>query len=81
MSLSRDHAAFDPRLALSPPIDTACSLNNDLFQADCLLHGHSYTAHPVGCAAALEFMSQVSFAYTGSRDSLVDRTAWNTLLQ
>ncbi|CAN0491434.1 unnamed protein product, partial [Scytosiphon promiscuus] len=29
-------------------------------QADCLLHGHSYTAHPVGCAAAVEFLSQVS---------------------
>ncbi|CAN0481121.1 unnamed protein product, partial [Hapterophycus canaliculatus] len=28
-------------------------------QADSLLHGHSYTAHPVGCAAAVEFLSQV----------------------
>ncbi|CAN0258670.1 unnamed protein product, partial [Ectocarpus sp. 4 AP-2014] len=27
-------------------------------KADCLLHGHSYTAHPVGCAAAVEFLSQ-----------------------
>ncbi|CAN0030580.1 unnamed protein product, partial [Sphacelaria rigidula] len=35
--------------------------------ADCLLHGHSYTAHPVGCAAAVEFISQLekSEAYPG----------------
>ncbi|CAM9536742.1 unnamed protein product [Pylaiella littoralis] len=37
-------------------------------KADCLLHGHSYTAHPVGCAAAVEFLSQLekSAAYPGA---------------
>eukprot|EP00903_Cladosiphon_okamuranus_P015221 g14067.t1 len=37
-------------------------------KADCLLHGHSYTAHPVGCAAAVEFLSQLerSAVYPGA---------------
>lgn len=38
----------------------ACAVPSSLSQADCLLHGHSYTAHPVGCAAAVEYLSQVS---------------------
>eukprot|EP00752_Nemacystus_decipiens_P005181 g4701.t1 len=37
-------------------------------KADCLLHGHSYTAHPVGCAAAVEYLSQLerSAVYPGA---------------
>lgn len=40
--------------------------SEDIFQtfissdkADALLHGHSYTAHPVGCAVALESLEQL----------------------
>ncbi|CAN0294598.1 unnamed protein product, partial [Ectocarpus sp. 8 AP-2014] len=43
-------------------------------KADCLLHGHSYTAHPVGCAAAVEFLSQLekSSVYPGTGGRMSD---------
>ncbi|CAM9501524.1 unnamed protein product [Laminaria digitata] len=46
-------------------------------KADCLLHGHSYTAHPVGCAAAVEFLSQLekSAVYPGVGGRMAD--AWD----
>jgi bifunctional dethiobiotin synthetase / adenosylmethionine---8-amino-7-oxononanoate aminotransferase len=34
-------------------------------KTDCLLHGHSYTAHPVGCSVAIEALD----AYKGMEES------------
>ncbi|CAM9640842.1 unnamed protein product, partial [Ascophyllum nodosum] len=44
-------------------------------KSDCLLHGHSYTAHPVGCAAGVEFFSQLekSDVYPGVGGRMSDK--------
>lgn len=36
------------------------TFNRSNSKVDALLHGHSYTAHPIGCAVALETLSAIS---------------------
>lgn len=51
---------------------------------DCLLHGHSYTAHPMGCAVAktsIETLDDMAIEKTGSwapfRDDWKDKSIWS----
>lgn len=51
---------------------------------DCLLHGHSYTAHPMGCAVAktsIETLDSMAVENTGSwapfRDDWKDKSIWS----
>lgn len=51
---------------------------------DCLLHGHSYTAHPMGCAVAktsIETLDEMAIEKTGAwapfRDEWKDNTIWS----
>lgn len=51
---------------------------------DCLLHGHSYTAHPMGCAVAktsIEKLDEMAVENTGSwapfREEWKDKSIWS----
>ncbi|TMW66724.1 hypothetical protein Poli38472_014036 [Pythium oligandrum] len=49
-------------------------------KGDALLHGHSFTAHPVGCAAALTALDMYDVAQRAQTESSVDvtRSYWDT---
>ncbi|OZJ04714.1 hypothetical protein BZG36_01813 [Bifiguratus adelaidae] len=52
----------------------AAFLSNE--KPDCLLHGHSYTAHPTGCAVAYKTISELS-KLKDSQEWAAARRDWN----
>ena len=47
-------------------------------KTDALLHGHSYTAHPVGCAVANKALEQMSKLHSSSTAWQHARSAWSS---
>ncbi|KAI0394402.1 bifunctional dethiobiotin synthetase/adenosylmethionine-8-amino-7-oxononanoate aminotransferase [Xylariaceae sp. FL0594] len=47
-------------------------------KADALLHGHSYTAHPVGCQVALESLAQLRRMDEGGAWEWAKKSGWSS---
>jgi dethiobiotin synthetase/adenosylmethionine--8-amino-7-oxononanoate aminotransferase len=45
-------------------------------KSDALLHGHSYTAHPVGCQVAIESLNQMQSLDTGGEWNWAKSNGW-----
>lgn len=46
-------------------------------KVEALLHGHSYTAHPIGCEVSLEALSQLEKLSSGSKTWAEAKESWN----